>query len=154
MDDWTSYAQHTWGWKWLSGIWVQHPAIRPSDRDGFVHVGGYLMFLDGKVTAALWLLSLADERMVRKTGNTTCLYLRADPAKWDPDADDHEPQEVTHYFLKTGPWPAESWSWNRWTPTDMATVRLLCVQWATWAADLDRARGPGPLVPKPPEVTA
>ena len=129
IDNWETFTANAWGWKWLEGIWVQHPGIRPSDLDGFVHVEGQLMLLDGKTGAGFPMPSYARKRMVYKAGNVTCLYLRA--AGLNPD--DHEPRDITHYYLMPGPWPAQSWQWDSWTTTSLDQIRLMCVQWATWA---------------------
>lgn len=131
IDNWETFTANSWGWRWLAGIWVQHPGIRPADLDGFVHVEGQLMLLDGKVTAGFPPPSMARQIMVKKAGNVTCLYLKAGPDGLDPA--DHEPRDITHYYLMRGPWPAQSWQWDRWTPVTLEGVRLLCVQWATWA---------------------
>lgn len=132
MDDWDSYARHTWGWRWLERHWVEHPAVRPSDRDGFVHLSGRLLFIDGKVTNGLWPPPRADQIMVQKAGNVTCLYLRCDPVVW-AESDDHEPDQITHYYLRRGPFPARQWAWETWAPTTLDQVRVLCIEWAMWA---------------------
>ncbi|MBO0865144.1 MAG: hypothetical protein J2P16_08750 [Mycobacterium sp.] len=133
IKNWDTYTRNLWGWDWLSGCFPQNPRIHPSDRDGFVSVDGYLLFIDGKVTAGLPPPARADEIMVRTAGNVTCLYLRADPNGWQPELDGHEPQTISHYYLIRGPWPARSWQWDRWVPTTKDDMWHLVCQWATWA---------------------
>jgi len=53
IDDWDNYANHAWGWDWLQGCFPHNRNVKPSDRDGFVHVEGQLLFLEGKVTVDL-----------------------------------------------------------------------------------------------------
>jgi hypothetical protein len=133
IENWDNYASHSWAWGWLRGAFPQNVRIMPSDRDGFVHVDSYLLFIDGKVTKGFGPPSVPDEIMVKKAKNVTCLYLHADPNTWEPDLDDHEPKEITHYFLNPGPWPAESWARNMWAKTTKADVWFIVCQWATWA---------------------
>ena len=73
--------------------------------------------------------------MIEHTRNVVCLYLRADPNGWQPELFAHEPQEITHYYLLRGPWPARTWQWGRWTPTTKDDVWHLVCQWATWAVE-------------------
>lgn len=130
MDDWDNYTTHAWGWDWLYRAWVEHPAIRPSDRDGFVHLSGKLLFIDGKVVQRMTAPPIADQIMIDKTTNVTCLYLRHPPDLWN---EDHEPRNITHYYLRPGPFPGPSWAHNAWVPTTVNQVKMLCLEWAMWA---------------------
>lgn len=131
-----NYAEHLWSWDWLGRPIGVHPAIRPADVDGWIHQGGELLFLEGKVTASVPELSTPQSMAVRQAGNLTVLVVHTDRAHWC----DNRPTRLLGYRL----YPSRGFPWEGGTrycalPPDftdddtLRTVDNVVVGWCWWA---------------------
>ncbi|MET1049999.1 MAG: hypothetical protein ABWZ55_10245, partial [Acidimicrobiales bacterium] len=131
------YAEHLWSWDWLGKPIGVHPAIRPGDSDGWIHQGGEMLMLEGKVTESRSEdISAPQHNAVRMTGNLTIVLLHTDHAHWV----DNRPTRVQGYRV----YPSRAFPWEggaRYVrlPVEMrdedtlCTGRNLIVGWSWWA---------------------